>query len=208
MTPALFVDRDGVLNRDVGLLADPGQLELLPGVPAALARVNAAGIPVVVVSNQSVVDRGLLGPRGLAPIHDELARLLAAGGAHVDAFFICPHRPAAGCSCRKPEPGLLLAAAREHRLDLAASVMIGDRPKDLEAARRAGCGRRFLVGAHDDDRPPDGAADLEAATLGEAVAAAMPFLTAAFLTGSSLTGSSLTGPFLTGTIAVLAGGAS
>jgi histidinol-phosphate phosphatase family protein len=196
-TPALFVDRDGVLNRDVGLLMDPGQLELLPGVAGALARVNAAGIPVVVISNQSVLGRGLLGPRGLAPIHDELARLLAAGGAHIDAFFICPHLPAAGCSCRKPQPGLLLAAAEEHGLDLAASVMIGDRPKDLEAARRAGCGRRFLVGAHDDDRPPAGAADLEAATLADAVAEALPFLTGPVLTGPVLTGPVLTGPVVT-----------
>lgn len=174
--PGLFVDRDGVLNRDIGHLVDPGQLEVLPGVPAALAMVNAAGVPVVVVSNQSVVDRGLLGPDGLVPIHDELARLLAAEAARVDAFYTCPHLPAAGCSCRKPEPGLLLSSAAEHRLDLAASVMVGDRPKDLEAARRAGCGLRILVGAHDDDRPTDGAADLEVATLGEAVAAALPFL--------------------------------
>lgn len=174
--PGLFVDRDGVLNRDVGHLVDPGQLEVLPGVPAALATVNSAGIPVVVISNQSAVDRGLLDPDGLALIHEELAQLLAAGGARVDAFYTCPHLPAAGCSCRKPEPGLLLSAAEDHRLDLAASVMVGDRPKDLEAARRAGCGLRVLVGAHDDDRPQDGAADLEVATLGEAVAAALPFL--------------------------------
>jgi D-glycero-D-manno-heptose 1,7-bisphosphate phosphatase len=165
-----------VLNRDVGHLVDPGQLELLPGVAAALAQVSAAGVPVVVVTNQSVVGRGLLGPRGLAPVHEKLARLLAAGGARVDAFAVCPHRPADGCPCRKPKPGLLLAAAAEHRLDLAASVMVGDRPKDLAAARQAGCGLVILAGAHDDDRPPAGAADLEVATLGEAVAAALPFL--------------------------------
>jgi D-glycero-D-manno-heptose 1,7-bisphosphate phosphatase len=193
MTAALFVDRDGVLNRDVGLLTDPGQLELLPGVPAALARVNAAGIPVVLISNQSAVGRGMLGPRGLAPIHEELARQLAADGAHIDAIYTCPHLPADGCSCRKPEPGMLLAAATEHGLDLAASVMIGDRPKDLEAARRAGCGRRFLVGAHDDDRPEAGAADLEFATLGDAVDATLAFFARGVLAGIVLNGPVLSG---------------
>jgi D-glycero-D-manno-heptose 1,7-bisphosphate phosphatase len=147
MNRAVLLDRDGVLVADGGLLTDAGELRLLPGVPAALARLAAAGWRLAVVTNQPVVARGLIDEDGLAAIHRHLTGLIiAAGGPQLDGIFACPHHPEAtlpayrqACVCRKPRPGLLLAAARELDLDLAASWMVGDRPSDIAAGRAAGC---------------------------------------------------------------------
>jgi D-glycero-D-manno-heptose 1,7-bisphosphate phosphatase len=149
---AVFVDRDGVLVRDVDLLVRAEQIDILPGVAAALRRLHQAGFPIIVVTNQPVVARGMLTEAEVEAIEDELHQRLRAAGGHVDAFYYCPHHPHAdvaayrvSCQCRKPRPGLLERAAREHDLDLSASVMIGDRPTDLAAGRRAGCRRTVQV---------------------------------------------------------------
>jgi D-glycero-D-manno-heptose 1,7-bisphosphate phosphatase len=144
---AVFLDRDGVLVPDVHLPTRPEQLPLLPGVPRALAALADAGFTLVVVTNQPVVARGLLSEDELAGLHDELAaRIRASSGVEVAGFYVCPHHPRAdlpayrlACTCRKPQPGLLVRAARELDVAPAQSFMVGDRPSDVAAGRRAGC---------------------------------------------------------------------
>jgi len=178
---ALFLDRDGVVVGDDGR---PGARAraILPGTAAAIREARAAGYRIIVVTNQTAVARGLLTEDEVRAEHARLGAELAREGALVDAFYYCPHHPNAtlpqyrvACDCRKPRPGMLRAAAAEHGLDLAASVMIGDRPSDVAAGRRAGC-RTVLVesGMHlappiespddfGDARPDATAVDLAAA---------------------------------------------
>jgi D-glycero-D-manno-heptose 1,7-bisphosphate phosphatase len=150
---AVFVDRDGVLIRDVKHLTSSAQIEILPGVPESLRRLRDAGWAVVVVTNQSVVARGMVTEDGLREIHRALAAQLRARGAALDGIYYCPHHPEGAvaayrrvCDCRKPQPGLLLRAAADLGIDLGASVMVGDAASDIEAGRRAGC-RTVLLGA-------------------------------------------------------------
>jgi D-glycero-D-manno-heptose 1,7-bisphosphate phosphatase len=149
--PGLLLDRDGVLNVEVDHLHEPARVELIPGAAAVVAAMNRRGVPVAVVSNQAGIGRGLYGEVEYAAVTARLAMLLAAHGARLDATFHCPHHPEHGlgayrrvCDCRKPRPGLLLRAAQELGLDLARSVMVGDKISDLEAGRAAGC-RTILV---------------------------------------------------------------
>ncbi|MFA6107639.1 MAG: D-glycero-beta-D-manno-heptose 1,7-bisphosphate 7-phosphatase [Candidatus Latescibacterota bacterium] len=149
--PAVFLDRDGTLNREVDHLHRVDDLELLPGTATALACLREAGFLLVVVTNQSAVARGLLTVPALEEIHAELQRRLAAAGARLDALYYCPHHPDEGdppfrcrCDCRKPAPGLLHRAAADLGIDLTASYMVGDTRSDLEAGWAAGC-RTVLV---------------------------------------------------------------
>lgn len=153
---AVFLDRDGTLLDEGGYLADPAGLRLLPGAASALRRLNDAGLPVVLVTNQSGVARGLFSENDLARVHAALARSLAREGAHLDGIHYCPHLPPeAGeephgpyvqvCDCRKPAPGLYREAARTHGLALERSWAIGDSLRDLEGAQRAGIPNRVLV---------------------------------------------------------------
>jgi len=146
---ALFLDRDGVLNKEVDHISRPEQLELLPGVGKAVRKANLAGILVVVVTNQSVVARGELTEADLQLIHNKLDTLLGIDGAYIDRLYYCPHHPDSGfygeilelkigCSCRKPKPGLLLQAAEELNISLEDSWMVGDRTGDILAGERAG----------------------------------------------------------------------
>ncbi len=150
--PAIFLDRDGVIIEDPGHLHDIGQVALIPGAAAAIRRVNSSGHACVVITNQSVVARGACNEAQLQAIHDEIIRRLGVEGARLDGIYYCPHHPEIGeppyrqdCDCRKPKPGLLLRAAAELGIDLAASAMIGDGLRDLEAGRRAGCNHTALV---------------------------------------------------------------
>jgi len=143
---AIFLDRDGVICREVSYLRSIRHLRLLPRAARSVRRLNQAGVSVILATNQSVVARKGLSPARLEEIHEELARRLAKAGAHLDAIYICPHHPTDGagkyrrvCACRKPKPGMLLRAAKEHGIRLSQSVMIGDKLSDLEAGRRAGC---------------------------------------------------------------------
>jgi D-glycero-D-manno-heptose 1,7-bisphosphate phosphatase len=152
--PAVFLDRDGTINEDVDFLIHPDQLRLIAGVPTALRRLNQAGWPVVVITNQSAVARGMASEGDLAKIHDGLRTMLSAQGIHLDGIYYCPHHPEIGeapyrriCDCRKPLPGLLQQAARELNLDLAASVMIGDGLRDLGGGGGQD-GQAFQAGAH------------------------------------------------------------
>lgn len=161
MKRAVFLDRDGVLNEDVHLLTRPEELRLLPGVPEALARLDAAGFLLLVVTNQTVVARGLCTEQDVASVHERLqAMVMAAGGPSIAGWYVCPHHPSATlpgyrqvCDCRKPAPGLLLRGAEEHGVSMADSFLVGDRPTDLLAGVRAGC-RTVLVLTGRHDRPP------------------------------------------------------
>ena len=160
LTPrlALFLDRDGVLNAVQPEVYASRDYRLLPGVAAAISRANSAGLPVIVVTNQPGIAKGLMTYQGHEEIRAELDRQLGAAGAFVDDYFYCPHHPDAGfegevpdlkipCDCRKPAPGMVLAAARKHHLDLAASVMVGDTWRDQELAASTGMAFVHAAGA-------------------------------------------------------------
>jgi len=146
LRPAAFLDRDGTVIEDRAYLGDPDGVRLVPGAPEAVARLTAAGYRVVVVTNQSGVARGLFDEAAVDAVNRRVAELLAASSpaAVIDGFYVCPHL--GGCSCRKPLPGLFVRAARERQLDLGRSLAIGDSPRDVEAARAAGCPRTIQVG--------------------------------------------------------------
>ena len=154
LRPAVFFDRDGVLNVDTGYAHRPEDLQWIQGAPAAVNRVNALGRAVIVVTNQSGIARGLYDRAAMEAFHAEMQRRLAAGGARIDAFYDCPFHPDAVVSefrhpnhpDRKPNPGMILRAIRDHGLDPARSILIGDRESDLEAARRAGVAGHLFAG--------------------------------------------------------------
>lgn len=138
MTRALLVDRDGTLIVDVGYPRDPARVEPLPGAIDAL-RVLQQRFALVIVSNQSGIARGLISAAEAAAVHARVVEQFSQAGVTFAGAYYCPHAPEAGCRCRKPAPGLLLDAARDLGLDLAASIMLGDKPSDLAAGRAAGC---------------------------------------------------------------------
>ena len=186
--PALFLDRDGVLNVEVEYLHDPAGLVLVPGAAAAVAALNRRGVPVVLVTNQAGIGRGLYGEQDYRAVQRRLGELLAADGARLDAEYHCPHHPVHGlgpyrvaCDCRKPRPGLLLQAARELGLDLRSSVLVGDKLSDLEAGRAAGCATvlvRTGYGAAAEAQARAAAAALPWDAACDSLAAALPFLLA------------------------------
>jgi len=134
-----LVDRDGTINVERDHITDPDQIELIPGSAPALVRLrDELGMGIVIVTNQAHVGRGLMSARDLQRIHDRLLVLLDDEGATVDAIETCPHAPEAGCSCRKPAPGLALRAAERFGFDPARSVVIGDHAGDVELGARIG----------------------------------------------------------------------
>lgn len=150
LKPALFLDRDGVLNVEINGVHRPEDLRLTPGAGEAVARLNAAGVPAICITNQPDVAKGFLTPDTLGQVFAALDSALAAQGrAYLDDLFHCPHHPEAGwpgelvalkvpCDCRKPAPGLLLQAAARHNIDLSRSWFVGDRATDVAAACAAG----------------------------------------------------------------------
>ncbi len=142
---AVFLDRDDTLIRDTGYLSDPDGIEILPGAVEGLRLLNEAGIPAIVVTNQSAIARGLLDEKTLHVIHARLLKMLRARGVRIDALYYCPHHPQGSveqyrvaCSCRKPEPGMLLDAARDFSLDLRRCCLVGDKAEDILAIHRVG----------------------------------------------------------------------
>jgi len=136
--PAVFLDRDGTINEEMGYINHVSRFRLLPEAAPAIRRLNEAGFPVVVVTNQSGAARGYFPASLVDEVHRHLQNLLAAQGARVDANYTCLHAPNAGCSCRKPQPGLLAQAGEDLGLDLSRSYLVGDRYKDIETAANAG----------------------------------------------------------------------
>jgi D-glycero-D-manno-heptose 1,7-bisphosphate phosphatase len=165
MKKAAFLDRDGVINRK----APEGQyvtcweeMEFLPGVHEAVRLLNQAGFFVVVASNQRCVAKSLITTDELESLHVRMRREFEAAGARLDAIYYCPHEYEPPCACRKPQPGMLLGAAREHGIDLARSWMIGDSGHDVEAGRAAGC---RTVRVTEDDKSIVSGSDLVASSL-------------------------------------------
>ncbi|BCS54486.1 D,D-heptose 1,7-bisphosphate phosphatase [Geobacter sp. SVR] len=150
MKRAVFLDRDGTINQEKEYLYRIEDFEFVPGAPEAIRILNDAGFLVVVVTNQSGVARGYYGEEDVETLHRHIAAELERSGARVDAWLYCPHHPdgkgsyALPCRCRKPLPGMLVDAAVRFGIDLSASVMIGDKRIDVEAAMAAGC-RPVLV---------------------------------------------------------------
>jgi len=146
---AVFLDRDGTINEESEYLYKVEECRFLPGVKDAVKLLNAAGYLVVVVTNQSGVARGYYSETDLEKLHQFMAKEFADSGARIDGWYYCPHHPgfpaeSAPCDCRKPLPGMLLAAADELGIELSSSWMVGDKNADMEAGLAAGC-RSILV---------------------------------------------------------------
>ncbi|MCX6632605.1 MAG: HAD family hydrolase [Candidatus Solibacter sp.] len=142
MRRAVFFDRDGTLMEDAHYCGDPVLVKVFPGVPDALRRLKEAGFGVFIVTNQSGIGRGLITEAQYRAVQEEFLR--QAGRDSIDASFYCPDAPGAPSNCRKPEPGMVLAAAAAHDIDLAVSFFVGDKAADIECGRRAGT-RTVLV---------------------------------------------------------------
>ncbi|MBQ9983268.1 MAG: D-glycero-beta-D-manno-heptose 1,7-bisphosphate 7-phosphatase [Lachnospiraceae bacterium] len=147
---AIFLDRDGTINKYVGFLRNIDEFQLIDGVANAIKKINQSGYLAIIVSNQPVIARGEVSLDELNEIHNKMETLLGQNGAYVDAIYYCPHHPDRGfegerpeykmeCTCRKPKPGMLLAAAEKYNIDLHQSWMIGDSKNDIEAGKAAGC---------------------------------------------------------------------
>jgi len=142
---AVFLDRDGTINEEVGYLSRLEQIKLFPATFEAIRMINESGMKVVVVTNQSGVAKGFFDEYFVNAVHARINEMLRKRGAFIDRFYYCPHHPTEGngayktdCGCRKPKPGMFLKAAEEMDIDLSRSYMIGDMPKDIQAAGEAG----------------------------------------------------------------------
>lgn len=142
---AVFLDRDGTINEEVGYLSRIEQLKLFPATFEAIRMINESGMKAVVITNQSGIARGFFNEDFIDTVHNLINEMLREKDAFIDRFYYCPHHPTEGngayktdCDCRKPEPGMLLKAAEEMDIDLSRSYMVGDMPKDIQAAMRAG----------------------------------------------------------------------
>ena len=154
---AVFLDRDGTINKYVGFLRNIDDFELIEGVPEAIKQINQSGYLAIVITNQPVIARGEVSWEELHEIHKKMETLLGKDGAYIDGIYICPHHPDKGfegerteykfdCDCRKPKPGLLLQAAKDFNIDISQSIMIGDSENDMLSGENAGCNKTVLVG--------------------------------------------------------------
>jgi D-glycero-D-manno-heptose 1,7-bisphosphate phosphatase len=166
---AVFLDRDGTIGEELGYVNHIDRFQMFTYAAEAIRQLNQAEIPVIVVTNQSGIARNIFPESLVHEVHKKMVAELAAGGAWIDAIYFCPHKSEDACECRKPNPGLLEQAAREHALDLASSWIVGDRYADLEMGHAAGA-RGILVmtgygrGEHELHRtawprPPDALAE-------------------------------------------------
>jgi D-glycero-D-manno-heptose 1,7-bisphosphate phosphatase len=151
---AVFIDRDGTLNEDIGYVSKPDEFVLYPWAAQAVRLINASELLAVVITNQSGIARGMYTEEMLAEIHSRMIEELTHQGARIDAVYYCPHHPGVGsqhyrlkCDCRKPNPGLLKTAATEHNIDLSRSFVIGDKASDIKLAENSGAhGALVLTG--------------------------------------------------------------
>lgn len=159
---AIFLDRDGTINKYVGFLRNIDDFELIDGVAEAIRQINESGYLSIVVTNQPVIARGEVSWDELHEIHRKMETLLGKEGAYIDGLYICPHHPDKGfegerpeykidCDCRKPKPGLLLNAAKDFNIDLSQSIMIGDSDRDVEAGINAGCKSSIKIESNEDN---------------------------------------------------------
>jgi len=152
LTKVVFLDRDGTINRDsADYVKSREDFEFLPGSLEAIKNLTLNGFVSIVITNQSAVPRNLISLSELESVHKLLTETVALNGGEIKDVFYCPHMPEDECDCRKPEPGLIYQAREKYGIDLTAAVMVGDSAKDIECARRAGCGRAVLVKSGKDD---------------------------------------------------------
>ena len=166
----IVLDRDGTLIHERHYLSHPDQVELLPGVLEGLSRIRSLGLRLVVVTNQSGIGRGYFSPADLEAVHDRLHSLLAEGGVELDAIYHCPHTPEETCPCRKPGTGMIEQAGRDLGFDPKNSVVVGDKPCDIQLGKNVGAitalvrsgygARRTTLGGCEPDLVIDGIADL------------------------------------------------
>lgn len=159
---AIFLDRDGTINKYVGFLRNIDDFKLIEGVSEAIKQINQSGYLAIVVTNQPIIARGEVSWEELNEIHKKMETLLGKDGAYIDGIYICPHHPDKGfegerpeykfdCDCRKPKPGLLLKAAEDFNIDLSQSIMIGDSERDVDAGNAAGCKDSILIETNKDN---------------------------------------------------------
>ena len=152
ITKVVFLDRDGTINRDsADYVKSREEFEFLPGSLEAIKNLTLNGFVSIVITNQSALPRNLISLNELEFVHTMMAQTVALNGGEIKDVFYCPHMPEDDCGCRKPEPGLIYQAREKYGIDLSAAVMVGDSAKDIECARRAGCGRAVLVKSGKDD---------------------------------------------------------
>lgn len=166
LDPAVFIDRDGTIIHDADYCSDPQQVRLLPGIVEALKRLKSQGFKLIIITNQSGIGRGFFSLEQYRSVEAEILRQL--GNDLVDATYFCPHLPDNGCDCRKPAAGMILQAAREHRVDLRRSFLIGDKESDAQCGRNAGV-RTIRVRTGLDRETINSVADWVAEDLPEAV---------------------------------------
>jgi histidinol-phosphate phosphatase family protein len=164
--PAVFIDRDGTIIHDADYCSDPQQVKLFPRIAEALKRLKSHGFKLIIITNQSGIGRGFFSLEQYRAVEAEILRQL--GNDLVDATYFCPHNPDDGCNCRKPGSGMILQAAREHRIDLRRSFLIGDKESDAECGQNAGV-RTIRVRTGLDRQTIDSVADWVAEDLPEAV---------------------------------------
>ena len=163
---AVFLDRDGTINKYKGFMRDIDEFELIPGVAKAIKKINSSGYLCIVVTNQPVIARGEVTYEQLNEIHNKMETLLGLEGAYIDGLYYCPHHPHKGyegeipelkieCDCRKPKPGMLLNAAKDFNIDLSRSYMVGDGENDIKAGNAAGCKTILINGQWSDAKPED-----------------------------------------------------
>lgn len=155
----VLIDRDGTINVEKHYLSDPDQLELYPGVGAAIRRLNRLDLGVAVVTNQSGIARGYFDLVRLDRVHDRLFAMLEAEGAAIDGIYVCPHGPKDECGCRKPLPGMVNQAVAEHNFDPARSFMIGDKEADVELGHAVGAISLLVRTGHGKDHAEGTKAD-------------------------------------------------
>ncbi len=150
--PAVFLDRDGVINIDSGYVHRVADFQFIPGVLGACRSLHVAGYKLIVVTNQAGIAHGYYDEQAFEDISGWMRERFREAGAPLTGVYYCPHHPCAkisrfrcGCDCRKPAPGMILQAVREHQIDVAKSFLVGDKESDLEAAERAGISNRYLV---------------------------------------------------------------
>lgn len=145
MNKAVFIDRDGVINEDLGkYVANPDEFVFLPGAIEALKKLHDSDYKVIVITNQGGIGKGVYTEKDLAAIHSKMHKMLEKEGVKLDGVYYCPHHPNEACECRKPRLGLINKAIKEHRIDPKRSFFIGDKTSDIKAGKDVGC-RTFLV---------------------------------------------------------------
>ena len=145
MKRAVFLDRDGLICKDVHYMRSPEQFELLPGAAEGIKLLNELGLKVIIATNQSGIARGYFTEADLERIHQRMLKELAERGARIDAIYFCPHHPDENCPCRKPRIGMLERAAEDLGLELRDCFIVGDKKLDIEAGRNAGCKSVLVV---------------------------------------------------------------